>query len=93
MEILDEKERTSAEVFVPGNVIEDNTGETYIVVRAEKYDVNYDVEYGGYGVANIKSGQTFLYDSLDDLKRTLMPVVKGIVDGKHTVDFDIKGEE
>lgn len=93
MEILDEKEDTGTEVFVPGNVIEDSTGEVYIVVRAEKYDINYDVEYGGYGVANIKSGQTFLYDSLDDLKRTLMPAIKRTVHGKHTVDFDVKGEE
>ena len=76
-----------------GDVIEDNTGETYIVVRVEKHNANYDIEYSGYGIANINSGQTFVYDSLEDLNRAMMSVVKGIVHGRHTVDFDIKEEE
>ena len=94
MEILDEKEDIGTEMFVPGNVIKDSVGNHYIVITTKRYDnTSGAVTYSGYGVTNIKSGETFVYDSLDDLKRVLMPVVKKTVHGKHTVDFDIKGEE
>lgn len=93
MEILDEKEYSGIEMFTPGNVIEDGVGDHFIIITVKKYDETYGfVVYSGYGVTNIKNGETFLYDSLEDLKRVLMPVVKKTVHGKLTVDFDIKGE-
>ena len=94
MEILDEKEDIGAEMFTSGNVIKDNVGDYYIVITTKKYDdFSGAVAYSGYGVTNIKSGETFLYDSLYDLKRALASAVKKTVRGKHTVDFDIKGKE
>lgn len=93
MKILDKKEDTDTEVFAPGNVIKDNVGDYYIVIAAKKYGrISGTMTYSGYGITNIKSGETFLYDSLDDLKQTLMPAIKKTVHGKHIVDFDIKGE-
>ena len=94
MKLLDEKEDIGAEMFVPGNVIEDSVGNHYIVITTKRYDnTSGAVTYGGCGATNIKNGKTFLYDSLDDLKRVLMPVAKKTVHGKHTVDFDVKGGE
>ena len=93
MEILNDKADINVGVFTPGNVIEDTVGDQYIVIKTEKYDdFQGAVTYSGYGDTNIKSGETFLYDSLDDLKCKLMSSVRKTVQGKHVVDFDIKGE-
>ena len=93
MEILDEKEYSDTEMFTPGNVIKDGVGDYFIIITVKKYDKTSGVVvYSGYGATNIESGETFLYDTLEDLKCVLKLCVKKTVHGKHTVDFDIKGE-